>query len=57
MIKKRFEGITSGEALKNIDKRDWEFLYIDIDAETIFMICDEKLEELESKVSLLMSKL
>lgn len=24
--------------------------YIDIDAETIFMICDEKLEELEQKI-------
>ena len=68
-----------GEALKNIDKRDREFLLevadktywsniiktreiithhnIDIDSETIFMICDEKLEELESKVSDLMDKL
>jgi uncharacterized protein with HEPN domain len=68
-----------GEALKNIDKRDREFLlevadktywsniiktreiithhYIDIDSETIFMICDEKLEDLESKVSILMDKL
>ena len=68
-----------GEALKNIDKRDREFLlevadkeywskiiktreiithhYIDIDSETIFMICDEKLDELEDKVSLLMSKI
>ena len=58
-----------GEALKNIDKRDREFLlevadrsywsniiktreilthhYIDIDSETIFMICDEKIDELE----------
>lgn len=25
--------------------------YIDIDAETIYMICDEKIEELEQKVS------
>ena len=62
-----------GEALKNIDKRDREFLlevadktywsniiktreiithhYIDIDSETIFMICDEKLTDLEKKVS------
>ena len=61
-----------GEAFKNIDKRDREFLlkvadksywsniiktreilthhYIDIDSETIFMICDEKLEDLEEKV-------
>jgi len=68
-----------GEALKNIDKRDRDFLlevadktywsniiktreiithhYIDIDSETIFMICDEKLEELERKVMTLVSKL
>ena len=67
-----------GEALKNIDKRDREFLlevadktywsniiktreiithhYIDIDSETIFMICDEKLEELESKIFNLLGK-
>jgi len=31
--------------------------YIDIDSETIFMICDEKLDDLESKVTVLMSKL
>ena len=68
-----------GEALKNIDKRDREFLlkvadkvywsniiktreiithhYIDIDSETIFMICDEKLEDLENKVSILIDNL
>lgn len=68
-----------GEALKNIDKRDRDFLlevadkkywsniiktreiithhYIDIDSETIFMICDEKLDDLENKVSSLMDKL
>ncbi|WP_320033437.1 DUF86 domain-containing protein [Campylobacterota bacterium DY0563] len=68
-----------GEALKNIDKRDREFLlevadkrywsniiktreiithhYIDIDSETIFMICDEKIDDLESKISILMNKL
>jgi uncharacterized protein with HEPN domain len=68
-----------GEALKNIDKRDRDFLlevadrtywsniiktreiithhYIDIDSETIFMICDEKLDELENKVSILINKL
>lgn len=68
-----------GEALKNIDKRDREFLleiadkiywsniiktreiithhYIDIDSETIFMICDEKLEDLENKISILLNKL
>ncbi len=31
--------------------------YIDIDAETIFMICDEKLNELEENISILMDKL
>ena len=31
--------------------------YIDIDSETIFMICDEKLDELESKIVDLMDKL
>ena len=31
--------------------------YIDIYSETIFMICDEKLDDLESKTSILMSKL
>ncbi len=68
-----------GEALKNIDKRDRDFLlevadktywsniiktreiithhYIDIDSETIFMICDEKLDDLENKISILMNKL
>ena len=68
-----------GEALKNIDKRDREFLleiadktywsniiktreiithhYIDIDSETIFMICDEKLDDLEDKISILLNKL
>jgi len=68
-----------GEALKNIDKRDRDFLlevadktywsniiktreiithhYIDIDAETIFMICDDKLGELEKNISILISKL
>lgn len=61
-----------GEALKNIDKRDREFLlqvadkiywskiiktreilthhYIDIDSETIFDICNEKLDELENNI-------
>ena len=68
-----------GEALKNIDKRDREFLlevadkmywsniiktreilthhYIDIDSETIYMICDEKLDELEKNISVLITKL
>jgi len=68
-----------GEALKNIDKKDREFLltvadkvywsniiktreilthhYIDIDSETIYMICDEKLDELEKNISILISKL
>jgi len=31
--------------------------YIDIDSETIFMICDEKIDELEENVSILMAKL
>jgi uncharacterized protein with HEPN domain len=61
-----------GEALKNIDKRDKNFLflvatkkywsqiiktreilthhYIDIDSEIIYMICDEKIEELEKYI-------
>ncbi|MGE4511725.1 MAG: DUF86 domain-containing protein [Sulfurimonadaceae bacterium] len=61
-----------GEALKNIDKKERDFLfqvadktywskiiktreilthhYIDIDAETIYDICNEKLDELEGKV-------
>ena len=68
-----------GEALKNIDKREREFLlevadkrywsniiktreilthhYIDIDSETIYMICDEKLDELEKKITCLVDKL
>ena len=31
--------------------------YIDIDSETIYMICDDKLDELEKNISLLMSKI
>jgi len=31
--------------------------YIDIDSEIIFMICDEKLDDLEKKVTLLIDKL
>ncbi len=31
--------------------------YIDIDSETIYKICDEKIDDLESKVSILMDKL
>lgn len=68
-----------GEALKNIDKRDRDFLlevanktywsniiktreiithhYIDIDSETIYMICDEKLDDLEIKISTLLNKI
>ena len=68
-----------GEALKNIDKRDREFLlgvankkywsniiktreiithhYIDIDSETVFMICDEKLDDLEDKIYILTKRL
>jgi uncharacterized protein with HEPN domain len=62
-----------GEALKNIHKRDKEFLllegtseywsniirsrdfishhYVELDSEIIYMICDEKIEELETKVN------
>jgi len=53
--------------LEVADKRYWSNIiktreiithhYIDIDSEIIFMICDEKLDDLESKVSSLMSKL
>jgi uncharacterized protein with HEPN domain len=61
-----------GEALKNIDKKDKEFLlqvadkkywskiiktreiishhYINLDAEIVYMICNEKLEELKDKI-------
>jgi len=68
-----------GEALKNIDKRDRDFLlqvadkiywskiiktreilthhYIDIDSETIYNICDEKLDELEKNILSLLSKI
>lgn len=31
--------------------------YVDIDAETIFMICDEKLDELEKKIQMLYQKI
>ncbi len=53
--------------LEVADKRYWSNIiktreiithhYMDIDAETIFMICDEKLDDLEEKVSILMDKL
>jgi len=68
-----------GEALKNIEKREKEFLlkvannsywsniiktreilshhYIDIDSEIIYLICDEKLEELERNILKLESSL
>jgi len=68
-----------GEALKNIDKKDREFLlevadkmywskiiktreilthhYIDMDSETIYFICDEKLDELEDNILKLIKKL
>lgn len=68
-----------GEALKNIDKKEREFLlqeadktywskiiktreilthhYIDIDAETIYDICNEKLDELEGKILNLQKKI
>jgi uncharacterized protein with HEPN domain len=31
--------------------------YIDIDSETIYMICDQKLDELENNISTLLNKL
>jgi len=68
-----------GEAIKNIDKRDREFLlqvadrfywskiiktreilthhYIEIDSETIFDICENKIDELEEKINRLRSLL
>ena len=68
-----------GEALKNIDKKERDFLlqvadktywskiiktreilthhYIDIDAETIYDICNEKLDELEDNILKLQSEL
>ena len=68
-----------GEALKNIHKKDSDFLlkvadklywskiiktreilthhYIDIDSETIFLICDEKLDELETNILALQNNL
>lgn len=68
-----------GEALKNIDKKERDFLlqvadktywskiiktreilthhYIDIDAETIYDICNEKLDELENKVLMLQDRI
>jgi uncharacterized protein with HEPN domain len=68
-----------GEALKNIDKRDRDFLllveskkywsqiiktreilthhYIDIDSEIIYMICDEKIDELQKNIEKLLEKL
>ena len=68
-----------GEALKNIHKKDSDFLlkvadklywskiiktreilthhYIDIDSETIFAICDEKLDELEKNILALQNNL
>ena len=69
---------TIGEALKNIDKHQNNFLelvasseywssiiklrdlishhYIDIDAEVIYMICDEKLDELKVNIVALIAK-
>jgi uncharacterized protein with HEPN domain len=53
------ESVAPSEYWSNIIKlRDLiSHHYIDIDSETIFMICDEKLHELENKVSILLSKL
>ena len=68
-----------GEALKNIYKRDKDFLlevgdiqywsniikardfishhYVELDSEIIYMICDEKIDELEIKIVKLLNKL
>jgi len=68
-----------GEALKNIHKKDKEFLlsvgnaeywsniirsrdfishhYIELDSEIIYMICDEKIEELEKKIKNLVQQI
>jgi uncharacterized protein with HEPN domain len=68
-----------GEALKNIHKRDKEFLllegtsdywnniirsrdfishhYVELDSEVIYMICDEKIDELEIKIKNLLLKI
>ena len=68
-----------GEAIKNIDKRDRDFLlsvadknywskiiktreilthhYINIDSEIIYMICNEKIDELERNIRELLDKL
>ena len=53
--------------LEVADKRYWSNIiktreiithhYVDIDAETIFMICDENLDELKENVSVLLAKL
>ena len=53
--------------LEVADKRYWSNIiktreilthhYIDIDAETVYMICDENLDELEEKISILRAKL
>lgn len=53
------ESVAPSEYWSNIIKlRDLiSHHYIDIDSETIFMICDEKLDDLENKVAILLSKL
>jgi uncharacterized protein with HEPN domain len=51
------ESVAPSEYWSNIIKlRDLiSHHYIDIDSETIFMICNEKLDELENKVAILLS--
>ena len=44
-MKSHFEAVPKSTANARIATR-----YIDIDAETIYMICDEKLAELEQKI-------
>jgi len=53
------ESVASKEYWSNIIKlRDLiSHHYVDIDAEVIYMICDEKLDELESHIQKLLTKL
>ena len=53
------ESVASSEYWSNIIKlRDLiSHHYVDIDAETIYMICDDKMDELESNISKLIESL
>jgi len=52
------ESVAPSEYWSNIIKlRDLiSHHYVDIDLETIFMICDEKLDDLEDKISVLLGR-